>query len=182
MSLKKHLVEATALITVGNPAFTALEMMCGMPHQTSINARIYGTGLIYLGLASLITKGRKYSLNYWNIDFERKKYLLDIHDALYSMSVSLATAPLFYWAMGGKNLKEIALGTSVSASLGLFLGMPSLYAVDAFNDFADIEPSNRLPEIIKNSSKKTKKTIMGIAALTSLGLTAAIYALTLYKN
>lgn len=178
MSLKKHLVEATALITVGNPAFTALEMICGMPHQTSINARLYGTGLIYLGLASLITKGREYSKNYWKINTEEKKHLLLIHDAFYSMSVGLITSPFFYWAMGGKNVKEIAIGTAVSACLGLGLGIPSLYAVDAFNDFANIEPSERLPKIIKNKSKKTKKNLMALTALSSLGLTAGIYAFT----
>lgn len=173
--LKKHLVDSTAVAAISNPAFSLLEMAAGMSLDTSLNARLAGTTMTFLGMGSIYTLGMDLSRKLFKITDESHLNLKKVHDTVYSAAYCLAVSPAFYYISGSRDLKEIALGTLASAGIALATGGIVGYAIDAFRDFATIEKSNRLPRFIEKQSSSMKKGFIAIGIAASLTASNLIY-------
>ncbi|MEK6888144.1 MAG: hypothetical protein AABX14_04325 [Candidatus Aenigmatarchaeota archaeon] len=178
-ALKYHFIDSTAIITVTNPMYTALEMgPAGMSSETSMHARILGSVLTYVGFGSIYAQGRDLSKRMFGITESASERVKILHDTLYNFVYLSALQPPFYYAAGSRNIKEIAIGTAGSALMGLFSGPVAGYAVDSFRDFTGLKESERLPNFIKNQSPKTKKYAAALLTAASVGALATVYSLT----
>jgi len=176
--LKYHFVDSTAVMTITNPVMAALETspLVGMTNDVSMNARMLGTTLTYLGLGSLYAKGRDLSKRIFHITPETTEKTKQVHDALYAVGYLLALNPPFYYASGSRDIKEIAMGTIASASAGLILGGPAGYLIDSFRDLTGLKESERVPELVKRQNSKIKKGIATALVVVSIGVTGLIYS------
>lgn len=176
--LKYHLSDSTAMASMINPIFAALEVSAfGMTIPNSINARLIGTGLTYAGMGRLYSKGMDLSRKVFKIKPETKVALRKRHDRAYSIAYNLIVSPIFYYAAGSRDIEQIALGTGVSVAFGLVAGGWLGSAVDQFRDLSGLENSKRLPNVIAESSPKMKKGLVALLAAASIGLTAETYNL-----
>jgi hypothetical protein len=105
-----------------------------------------------------------------------------MHDIAYMTSLNLAFSPLFYYASGSRDLKEIIYGTAAAAGLSVILGGPAGYALDMARDLTGIRKSERTFNIIRNRSSKTKNFLAILALAGCLASTVVIYGLTRDKN
>lgn len=179
--LKTHLCDTTALLTASTPLFAGLEVsLAGMSVETSTSARIMGALLGYAGMGRLFTKGLDVSRNLLKIKPETKEIIKQIHDISYAAAYNAVIGPAFYYAVGVRDLKQIAIGTGIGVGLSLVAGAPMGYAVDAFRDLAGIKSSERIPKIVSKQSPNMKKSLMAILAAASIGLTAGVYSVKNY--
>jgi hypothetical protein len=175
-SLKTHLVDSTAIMVASTPVFGAFELfIAGMSNENSINSRFLVTGLTYLGLGRVFTKGMDTSRKLFKINKETSEKIKQVHDAAYAVAYNAVMGPIFYYIAGVRDINQVAIGTLCGMSLGLVLGSPMGYTVDAYRDFFGLKESERLPNFIKNQSRKVKLGLAGILAATSFGLTAGLY-------
>ena len=180
--LKRHIVDSTAILSVANPIFSALEtMVIGMSNEISINAKIVGSISAFSGLGSLIAKGRDISRGLFGIDEKTSEKKQGLHDALYNAIINLAIAPLTYLASGERNFKKIAIGTAIAAGTGIVSGWPIGYSIDAFRDLTGISPSERLPNLVKKQKPRTKLGLAALITALSIGAMATIYTLNPHK-
>lgn len=177
-SIKKHLIDSTAISTVTNTVMAPLEtLVCGMSNDVSISARILGTTLTFVGMGSLYSKGRELSKELFNITEKTSEKIKALHDIAYTSGYLLATTPLFYYASGSRDITEIATGTIASAAVGLLAGAPTGYIIDTYRDFTEIEKSERLPNCLKNRSSKVKKSLATLITAGAVATTATFYHL-----
>ena len=178
-ALKVHFIDSTAIITVTNPMYTALEMgSAGMSGETSMHARMLGSALTYAGFGSLYAQGRDLSKKMFGITDAASERAKTLHDTLYTFVYLAALQPPFYYAAGSRRIKEIAIGTVGVAVIGLFSGPVTGYTLDSYRDFTGLKESERLPDFIKNQTPRTKKYAAVLLTATSVGALAAFYSLT----
>jgi hypothetical protein len=175
-TLKRHLVDCTAISIVSNPIFSGLETIAGMSVETSIQARIMGTALTYLGMGSIYAKGMDLSRKLFNVTEKSHLNLKKVHDMAYSGAYCFAFSPLFYYVAGSRDFGEIAISTTIGAAMSLVTGGFVGYSIDAYRDFSGIEESQRVPLFIKKQSKGMKKSIFAIGLAASLTASSIIYS------
>lgn len=89
--LKRHLVDAIAGVSAGNPVYALLEtLVARMPDGDSINAKYNGTAASFLGVASLYSIVRDFSMRSFKITQQSKRAMIWAHDALYGAVFSFA--------------------------------------------------------------------------------------------
>ncbi len=177
--LKQHLVDCTALVTIGNPAYTLIEKtLLHLPHSISIDARLIGNAITFAGIGSLSTILRDHSRKYFNITQESPESHIGIHDTAYGITFSAFASTGIYYASGIHSLEQLATGTITAMGISVATSWLSNYSVDGFRDLIDIEPSPRLPKRIKSLSSKAKKSLGAIAIAGSLLTTGLIYKYT----
>jgi hypothetical protein len=170
-NLKYHLVDSTALMGFSSPIFAALETsIAGISHENSIHARLLAVGLTYAGLGRIFSKGMDLSRKMFHIKPETKERLKQLHDASYATAYNILISPLFYYAAGVRDIKQIAMGTAMSMGFAFVAGGPMGYAVDAFRDLTGLKSSERVPELVRRQNPNIKK---GLAALLTAGMIAA---------
>jgi len=175
-ALKFHLIDSTALLTVQFPIFALFETrVAGIDNANSIHSRILSAAIFYGGVGRLYTKGMDASRKLFGIGPGTSEKLKHTHDAVYAMGYGLVTSPLFYYAAGVRDFKQIATATAVSMGLSLTMGGPWGYTIDAFRDLTGLKESERLPESISTRCSRTKKAIAALAIAVSLALTAGFY-------
>ena len=182
---KAYLIDSTAVCTVANPIYALIETnVAGMSDETSIKARILGTLLTYVGMGSAISKGSDFSRKLFKITDKTKEKIQFIHDATYLAAFNAAIGPIFYYASGSRDPKEIALGTLGGLCFGLVSGYPFRYSIDTHRDLSGLGVCERksYPSLIKNRSSKFKKSLVGFLAAASIATTIGIYALTPEKK
>ena len=179
--IKEHIVDSTALNTLVNPIFGTLETcVYGMSDEISINARLLGSGLIYAGMGSVISKGRELYRKKFDITSKTSESLQAFHDAVYFGVFNGVFGPLFYFASGSRNIEEITYGTLGAIATGIGSGWPTGYAIDVYKDLTGFTECNRksYPKFIKNAHPKVKKMLAGALAIGSIAIMAGIYSLT----
>src|SRR3989344_2903508 len=151
--LFEHFVDSTAVASAGNPILAAIEVFAaGMTNETSMHARMAGTTLVYMGLGSVYSRGRDLSKRVFNVTKESKESVKKLHDALYSAFYIGITQPPFYYALGARDWKQIAVGAAGAAAVQIFLGPIAGYTIDTYRDFTGIKESERLPYFVKDMS------------------------------
>lgn len=176
--LKYHVVDSTSGVVSTTPIFAGLEtIVLGMSNEVSINARLLATGLSYIGFGSLIAKGRDIYRKRLNINDKTKERTQQIHDSLYGGLLNLLTTPLFYYASGARNLKEIIGGTLMGIGFGLAAGGLIGYIIDMGRDLTGIKESARVSEYIRNKNPRFKLSLAAAITAASIALTGAIYKL-----
>lgn len=181
----ENFIDSTAINVVGFPACAAWERgLAGMSYELSLNARLNGLYLGYLGVASIISKGREFSRKLFKINDETKESLQYIHDTAYLAAFNLGFCPILYYASGSRDLKEIAMGTLGNIAFAFAAGGPIGYSIDIFNYLTGVKSCERssYPNFIKNQSPKTKKVLSGLAVAGATALTAGVYAITPQYN
>jgi len=184
-SLKYQFIDSTAITAVVTPIFALFETnIAGISDENSINARLLSTGLNYIGIGRLFSKGLDISRKLFNINPKTSEKLRQLHDASYSVTWCGITQPPFYYAAGVRDLKEIAIGTVVGMGLALVVGGPIGYTIDAFRDLIGLKECERksYPNLIKRQGSKTKKGLVALVTASAIGITAGIYALTPNKQ
>jgi len=172
--LKQHLVDTTAGYIVVTPLFSVLETtLFGLTDNVSIKAKLIGTGASYiLFLGSAFSKLRDFTRKKFGVSQDSPRLIQGVHDTVCTWAYYTAITPLFYYASGSTNFYENARATALALFTGTFTGYPVGLAIDAYRDFAGIEESKRLPDLIKNQRPFVKKSMM-------LGLTVASTAFTI---
>lgn len=174
--VRNHIVDTTAILVASNPIFTISEnVISGMSDKLSLANRINGSALFYLGAGYVFAKGRDFYYDLLKIDKDSK--LKGFHDAVWGTIYGA----LFNGAVTATNvqsLDEIVVGAVSGALTGGIAGAPSGYAIDAFRDLTDVNPSERLPKKIRNLPSKIKKGIVAGVIAASIGLTGGIYKAT----
>lgn len=178
--LKKHLVDCTALTAITTPFFCGMETgIAGMSLETSLYARLIGTGLTYAGMGSVYTWSLGKSRALFDVTEESHLNLKKLHDTLYTTSYCLAISPLFYYLSGARDVKEIAIGTAMGAALAFATGGITGYTVDAYRDFAGIGKSGRLPKFLEDQNPNMKKSFMAIGLAASMAASSLVYNATM---
>ena len=181
--LKTYFVDSTAVNAVCNPIFAGLEtMVVGMSDDLSLNARLLGTGLTYMGLGTLISKGRDAYRKLVKVNENTREGLQQLHDSIYMGLFLLGFEPLFYYASGARTIKEIVGGTVAGTLFGLASGGLIGYGMDTFRDLTGIKESARVPKYIRNKSFRFKLGLAATITAASIALTAGIYKITPDKN
>ncbi len=176
---KLHLVDSTSMVAIGTPISAAMEVgIAGMSDDVSFNARLIAAGLAYGGMGSLFSRGRDLWRKGFGVTNQTKEKIQGMHDIAYFTSVNLAFSPLFYYASGSRDLKEITYGTLAAVALNISLGWPAGFTIDTMRALAGIKESERLPTKVKNLNSKTKKSLVALAIVGSLAITGGIYGLT----
>ncbi len=175
---KQYLSDCTAVAAVYTPAYALLEVgLAGMSHDLSLDARLVGLSSVYLGLGSVISLGRDYSRKLFDITSDSPGKIQKIHDTLYLAATALVSNPIFYFAVGARDLKEIVVGTVAGAALSAAVGSPMGYAIDWFRDLLGVKEAQRMPSSMKRCSSRVKKIIAAGLVAASVGLTGAVYYL-----
>jgi len=175
---KQYLSDCTAVAAVYTPAYALMEVgLAGMSHQQSLDARLVGLSSIYLGLGSVISLGRDYSRKLFDITEDSPGKIRKIHDTLYLATIAIVSNPIFYLAIGARDVKEIVVGTVAGAVLSAVIGAPMGYVIDWFRDLLGVEPAQHMPSFMKRCSSRVKKTIAVGLVAASVGLTGAVYHL-----
>ncbi len=118
--LLKHFVDTTAINVIATPTMVAVERfnpLKEIPEEISINARVFGLGLGYLGLCYAIAKGRDFSRKFFKINDKTREYIQFIHDAVYLATFNTFFCPMLYYASGSRDIKEITTGTALNIFL-----------------------------------------------------------------
>ncbi|MFH1500770.1 MAG: L-alanine exporter AlaE [archaeon] len=182
-ALKKHLVDSTAMIVAAHPIAAPYEkFMAGMTNAVAIKSRLVVTGIGYLGMASVFTKGRDLSRKYFNITDESRAGVQALHDIGYNMAFNAVAMPPIYYVSGARDWKEVAIGTGMTVGLSFFSGWVIGYTVDLYRDLLGIEESKRIPEVIRRQPARIKKGLAGLVTAASLGLLVGIYSLPSYNG
>ncbi|MBS3169047.1 hypothetical protein J4210_01055 [Candidatus Woesearchaeota archaeon] len=173
---KQYFSDSTAVSAATTPVYALLETgIARMPHDLSLDARLWAVGLGYCGLGALIGLGRDYSQRKFGITEQTREAIRRLHDTVYSGAIVLASNPFFYLALGCRDFKEIAVGSVVGAAVGAAIGTPLGYAFDWFRDLTGVEPSKRMPAWMKQASSRTKKALAVGLVAASVSLTALVY-------
>lgn len=184
-NLKYHFIDSTAMLAESTPIFAAFETgLAGMSDEVSINARLFSTGLSYLGMGYAYAKGRDLSRKLFKIKETTKEKIQGLHDSVYLSAFNLVVAPLIYFASGTRDPKEIAIGTASAVTFGLVNGAPMGYAVDLFRDLTGLKNCERpsYPNLLKKQNSKIKKSLAALLTAGAIALTAGVYALTPNKQ
>ena len=173
-----YLVENTGIIAEITPFFAVYETF-GLDMNTAVSqhARLFGGGIIYLGLGSLFQKGRENSENYFHIG-ERSSWARPVHDVVYNAAFTAVVSPLTYLVAGETDMHKIFWGTVGGAVLGTINGAPVGYAIDVFQDLGGIKNCERpsYPTFLRETSPSVKKAFALGLLLASAALTWGIYA------
>ncbi|MBI2102326.1 L-alanine exporter AlaE [Candidatus Woesearchaeota archaeon] len=173
---RRYISDCTAVAVVSTPAYALMEKaVAGMSDKVSLDSRLWAAGLGYVGLNSLISLGRDYSRRMFGITHDDQKFFRKNHDPIYFGAAVVASNPLFYLAMGARDLKEIVVGTLAGAAVALAVGKPTGYVIDWFRDFFGIKKAERLPRFMKNAGPQKKKLLAAGLIAASAALTGAIY-------
>lgn len=177
--LKKHFSDCTANLAVSTPIAAGLEtFFAGMSDDVSINARLISAIFSYVGVGSLVSRGRDFYKNIFHITDNTNEKTQTMHDAIYFVLANLLLAPPLYVFSGTKDVGEIVLGTLSCMAIGGTTGPVTGYAISSFRDFAGIERCGRLPKKIQNLKDKTKKGVLSLLILSSVLASFGIYSFT----
>lgn len=175
---KYHVVDTTSALATTNPIFSIFEIgVAGMSDEVSINARIFASIIGYLGLGSLISRGRDFYRKVFKVKDTISERVQWVHDTVYLTAVNFLIAPAIY-SVSEADLKQIVYGTLSCMGLSLVNGYILGGSYDIGRDLTGLKESKRLPEKIRKLPKKTKIGI-AISLLAALvALNGAIYKIT----
>lgn len=177
-SVKKHLVDSTAIYASSTPIYTLFEnVVLGMSDNVSMSARATTGVLTYLGMGFAISKGRDISKGLFGIDNSSSGRAQTFHDAAYLTGFTTVVSP-FVYAVSGASLEENVAGTLTAMALAIPVGPIIGYAVEVFRDLTEIEESRRVPETIKRAPPTIKRCIAGALVAAFLGSAGLIYYVT----
>lgn len=183
--LKYHISDSTAMVAEATPVFAAFETgIAGMADGASLNARIIGSILCYMGMGSAYGKGRDAWRKLFKITDSTKERVQYVHDMAYAAAFNIAVGPPIYLISGVRNIKEIIIGTACAAVFGAVNGGPLGYTVDAFRDLSGVKLCERksYPESIRKQSSKVKKGIIAGAMAAMIGITSMVYSFMPNRN
>lgn len=183
--LKYHLSDSTAMIAEATPVFAAFETgIAGMTDGASLNARIIGTILGYVGMGSAYGKGRDAWRKLFKITDRTRERIQYAHDIAYTAAFNIIVGPVIYLISGVRNIEEIIIGTACAAVFGAVNGGPLGYAVDAFRDLSGVKPCERksYPDAIRKQPSKVKKWIIVGAMAAMIGITSMVYSFVPNRN
>ncbi|MSR85953.1 hypothetical protein EXS74_00990 [Candidatus Woesearchaeota archaeon] len=175
----EYVVENTGIVVEITPFFAAYEsFVLDMDTSVSEHARLFGGGILYLGLGTAFTKGREWSENLFGVH-ERSEGVQMAHDIAYNTVFTAAVSPLTYIVAGETDISTIIFGTLGGAVLGMLNGAPVGYAIDVAKDLMDVKECTRgsYPSALGNASSFQKKMLAVGLLLGSLATTEAIYKL-----
>ncbi len=183
---KYHFTDSTSLLAVLTPIFAAFETgVAGMSDEVSTNARLTAAGLTYFaGMGGLWGKGNDISRKIFKITDKSKEKTQSIHDCLYSGAFNVVVMPIVYITSGTRDVKEIAIGTSMAVAYGLTQGPVLRYAVGVGRDLVGLNVYERrtYPELVRKQRPTVKKGLAAFLTAASIGLTAGVYSLTPEKE
>lgn len=178
--LQYQFVDSTAMLAPFHWIFSAFETtISGMEDETSLLARLYLSGLTYLGLGRVVTWGRDLSRKKMQMA-ERSERLQGFHDATYVGLVNIPIAIGLYLSAGETDLKKIAIGTAAGAVTGMLSGPLVGGSIDVYRDLAGIERCKRnwYPQYVNALSARTKKWVAAGITAAGIGAMCAVYAST----
>ncbi len=183
--LKYHIVDTTALNTLANPIFQALEVtVYRMSDQVSLNARVFASTVGYLGVGFVLARGRDLSRYVFGITNKTKEKVQRLHDKTYLTVFNAGFAPTMYVCSGEADPIKIGTGTAIAMALGWFTGDYFGYAVDSFRDLAGLEKCERkfYQDLIKRQKPSVKKGLAALLVGTSVVINYGVYKLTPDKS
>jgi len=183
--LKNHFIDTTAALSVANPVLSAFEVcpLNNMEDIESIAARVTGTGLFYLGLGSVFSKGRDISKKVFGITKDTSKVLRFGCDAVYGTAFGFTISHVVYplsSLISGETFTygQVFVASSIAAAISVPVGIGGGYSVDTFRDLTGLEEFDMIPECVKRQKPFVKKGLAGLLTVGSVGVMAGIYALT----
>lgn len=176
--LGRHLSDSTAITCVSLLTKPIIDtQILGIPDDIAINARLCGIATVYGGLGSL-TKIRDASKKYFGLDKPERKRYASLHDGLMGASIALGIGPAIYYFNGVKDITTIACATALGIATTAAISIPYGWYVDTFRDLTGIKESDRfMPQTIRQSSPKTKKTLAAITTVGFIAIAAGVYSL-----
>lgn len=167
--VKNYLVDTTGLLLASTPIYAAMETLAsGMSVTTSFESRLKASALAYCGLGFAYVKGRDLSKRMFNITKESPEKAHSIHDSAYNAAFNIACAIPIYLSSGA-DLEQALKGAAGATALGLISGPINGYSIDSFREFVGTKSVRRMPRLIENAGRKTKKAL-------AIGMVAAMLA------
>ena len=176
---RQHITDSVALWLVANPPNAFIEnVVAGMSDEVSLHSRLIAGGLFLGGLGGVLGYVRDKSRKLFRITDTTKEKFQQLHDMAYIGTATLVVNPLIYLGAGEQDISKIVVGTLLATGIGIGIGGPMGYSVDAMRDLTGYKSSDRVPEIIRDRHPSIKKTIAAGLLAASVGLTGLIYHLT----
>ncbi|MDP2925176.1 MAG: hypothetical protein Q8N99_02275 [Nanoarchaeota archaeon] len=164
------IVDASAVTSLGNPVYSLIEtQFLGFTDQESINAKLYGTAISYLGLGYIYARTMDLSQKLFGVKDKKSKSLKKLHDILYTGAFNFVLTSGIYYKSGKTDLKELGIIAGIATLIGFALGIPNRYILNVYHDLCGINTGN--PDILKNPISIPK-------ILMATGLTTASAAAT----
>jgi hypothetical protein len=198
-ALYKNLSDSTALLIVASPIQAAVDtfgleylgrateklgmdfiQLSAMSDENSINAKIGVATLTYCGIGWAYGTSRDISRKIFKINQESKEKIQWLHDWIYTAAFSSTVLGTAYALAGESDTTKIATALVISAATQTVRGPLIGYSTDCFRDMLKIKECKRTtyPDLVKQSTSKTKKLIAAGTVAASLGIMSLIYAAT----
>jgi len=189
---KEHVVDSTSLLTATHPIYIAFEVNGGkllgwIPYlgledvsdDLSLAVRkrltLASFGGLSLAFSKLINRSRRKR----GITDKSPENVQTGHDMSFAVKFAAVTAPILY-GISGADLREIAVGTAISAALAIPTGPIMKYAIGVGRDLVGLEKFERdsYPDLIRRRNPYVKKGIAAGLMGISVGLCGLVYSLT----
>jgi hypothetical protein len=174
--IKQHFCDATATSSALNPVYAVIETtLMGFSPKVSFNAKLTGTAINYLGLASVYSRTRDRVKKYFNIEESTPGWKKSAFDSLYGFGFTMAVSSPIYMVSGlmcgEADIKKSIAASGISCLMNIPLGVVNGYAIDCFRDLTGMKESNRIPRCIGKLPKAMKKGIASVLVGSSIAAT-----------
>lgn len=152
-----------------------------MDLQTSLDTRVMATLFSILGMSKVYANGQDKSRKFFGIELDKSsEKKINFHDSLYCGAFTLAYSSFLYTVIGDNSVGEIANNSFWNAVIAVPFGRIISYNMDSFRDFTGSCENPKLPNVIKNLSRKAKLGLAG--SLLALYATSFSTSYDNFKN
>lgn len=176
--VKKDAVSTIAAATVFNPLNARIETTAGqLTNIQSITSRALSTIVVY-GLVKFGMKGREKLQQKLGITKDSTRFRKVLFDMGYIAGVVFPIRIVTYKLAGVQEIDKILLNAGLMTGVGTLIGVPVLITIDAYKDLTGVDDTGTLPKIIKNRSKRFKKTLAIAYPVAGLAAMVTMYAIS----
>ncbi|MEM4331354.1 MAG: L-alanine exporter AlaE, partial [Candidatus Anstonellales archaeon] len=169
--IKKYFIDNIAIVSEANPVFAFFEVfISNLSVKTSLNSRILGTFITFIGFGTIFSKGRDMWRKIFRVNQKTNEKIQAFHDFIYAGILNLVTMPPTYalsqyMANEELDMKKILTASVIAAIVSGLNGPFVGYAIDIYRDLSNIKECERtFYKKLKINNKSVKK--IGIYALT----------------
>ena len=168
-----HLLDCLALGCSVTLVYSAVETwLLGMPVAMSIKARAITLTLILLGVGTVFSRLRAWSIRKTFVHESNSRFLRVAHDMTFTLVVNALVAPAVY-SLAGAAPAQIVMGTAATVLISIVSGPINGLAIDLFRSWAGLDSSGRFP---RHSPAAVSLILGAVAAFALLTITVYVIA------
>jgi hypothetical protein len=172
------LVDCTALLAESIPVAAITDLSTGMSEDVSLGGKYWASATTYCGLGSVYTRLNFRSRKLFGITDETPEWKTTVHDTAYTAAFNGVVTPIFYFASGERDLKQLVMTSGLITAALTINGRFAMGAAEWARDLTGLEPCGRksYPDLLRKRKPRTKKLIAAALLATALTGIWGIYS------